>query len=81
MTKLLVIGTGHPLAAGTMELEVEAGTFRQLIAELDRLYPGLGTHVENEMAVSIDGVVWQDTYDAPIGSGTEVVLFPKIKGG
>jgi molybdopterin converting factor small subunit len=81
MTKLRLVGSVRALAAGTTEMEVSAGNFGELIAELDRRFPGLGRHVEEEMAICIDGVIWQDAYDAPIASSSEVLLLPKIKGG
>ena len=41
---------------------MEATTFRQLVRELDKKYPGLGTQVEEGMAVAIDGEIFQDAY-------------------
>jgi molybdopterin converting factor small subunit len=69
------------LAGGVRELEVSAANFGQLVVELERRFPGLGRHVEREMALVVDGVIWQDAYDAPITGGVELVLIPKIKGG
>jgi hypothetical protein len=33
------------------------------------------------MAVAIDGEIFQDDYQAPLKSDSEVVLIPKIGGG
>ena len=40
---------------GLTELEVEANTFRRMVLELDRRFPGLGRQIEESMAVAIDG--------------------------
>jgi len=60
---------------------VEATTFRQLVRELDQKYPGLGTQVEEGMAVAIDGEIFQDAYHVALKPGSEIVLIPKIGGG
>jgi molybdopterin converting factor small subunit len=67
---------------GRGAFDVEADTVRRLISELERLYPGLGAHVEENMAVAIDGAIHQDGVGGhPIGANSEVVLIPKIAGG
>jgi sulfur-carrier protein len=66
---------------GQTELEVSARTFRALVRELDERFPGLGTQVEEGMAVAIDGVIYQDAYDARLEEGSEIYLIPKIAGG
>ncbi len=60
---------------------MEAKTFRQLVRELERKYPGLGNQVEEGMAVAIDGEIYQDAYQAELKPGSEIVLIPKIGGG
>jgi hypothetical protein len=37
--------------------------------------------LESELAVAIDGQIYQDSLLQPILSGSEVFLFPKIAGG
>jgi molybdopterin converting factor small subunit len=66
---------------GRTEVEVAATTFGRLIKELDERFPGLGTQVENGMAVAIDGEIYQDSYAAPLAANSEIVLIPKIGGG
>ena len=60
---------------------MEATTFRQLVRELEQKYPGLGTQVEESMAVAIDGEIYQDAYHVELKPGSEIVLIPKIGGG
>ncbi len=69
------------LTGGITEFEVEATNFRRLIIELDKRFPGLGTQVEESMAVAIDGEIFQDAYGAELRSDSEIVLIPKIGGG
>ena len=66
---------------GLSEFDVEANTVRRMITELDRRFPGLGQQIDESMAVSIDGTIFQDAYLAPLDPDSEVVLIPKIGGG
>ena len=74
-------GSCHQFTGGRTEFVVEATTFRQLVRELERDYPGLGTQVEESMAVAIDGEIFQDAYQVELKPGSEIVLIPKIGGG
>jgi molybdopterin converting factor small subunit len=67
--------------SGQTEFEVEATSFRRLILELERRFPGLGKQVEESMAVAIDGEIFQDSYAAELRPGSEIYLIPKIGGG
>lgn len=60
---------------------MKARTFRQLIRELDTLFPGLGAQVEESMAIAIDGEIFQDAYGVELRDDSEIVLIPKIGGG
>jgi molybdopterin converting factor small subunit len=66
---------------GLSEFDIEADTVRRLVAELDRLYPGLGSWLDRRMAVAIDGEIHQDAWTSPIGPKSEVYFIPKIGGG
>lgn len=83
MPKVVLSSGSASLAftGGVTEFEVEATSFRRLILELDKRFPGLGTQVEESMAVAIDGEIFQDAYSAELRPGSEIVLIPKIGGG
>jgi sulfur-carrier protein len=82
MVRVVVTGSGGlRFTQGVSEFEANASNVRQLILELDRLFPGLGTHVERRMAIAINGEVHQDAYSAELDPGSEICLFPKIVGG
>lgn len=66
---------------GQTEFEVEATTFRRLVLELERRFPGLGNQVEESMAIAIDGEIFQDAYAAQLKPNSEIYLIPKIGGG
>ena len=74
-------GSCHQFTGGKTEFDVEATTFRQLVRELERQYPGLGNQVEESMAVAVDGEIFQDAYHVELKPGSEIVLIPKIGGG
>ena len=82
MPVVVFAGAEFPrLAGGATSLEVTARSFRQLVRELDARFPGLGSRVEEGMAVAVDGVIYQDAYATPLPEGAEIVLIPKIGGG
>jgi molybdopterin converting factor small subunit len=74
-------GSCHRYTGGKTEFDVEAKTFRQLVLELERKFPGLGNQVEECMAVAVDGEIFQDAYGVELKSSSEIVLIPKIGGG
>jgi molybdopterin converting factor small subunit len=69
------------LTGGQREFEVAADTFRRLIRELNERCPGLGTEIEEGMAIAIDGVIFQDAYGAALKPDSEIYIIPKIAGG
>ena len=75
------------LTRGETEVEIAASTLRQLVAELERRFPGLEKRIVRDdriapgMAVSIDGVVTSRGLLAPIGAESEVHFLPAIGGG
>ena len=66
---------------GVAELDVDATSFGRLLLELDKRFPGLGKQVEDGMAISIDGTIYQDAYAAKLTPDSEIYLIPKIGGG
>jgi len=80
--KVHLTGTAvRRVTGGQTELEVNAKTFRRLVLELDQRFPGLGRQVEDGMAIAIDGTIYQDAYNAPLGEASEIYLIPRIAGG
>ena len=82
MPRVLFSGSAlRRFTGGLTELEVDATNFRRLVLELDERFPGLGKQVEDGMAVSIDGTIYQDAYAAKLAPNSEIYLIPKIGGG
>ncbi len=69
------------LAGGRGELELPAANVRQLLRLLGERYPALKLHLEEGLAVAIDGQIYQDAWFEPISPDSEVHLVPRIAGG
>ncbi len=74
-------GFSRRYTGGAREFAVQAKNLRGVIKEMDRLYPGLGEHLEEETTVAIDGVLYEVDYLQPIAEGSEVFFIPKLEGG
>jgi molybdopterin synthase sulfur carrier subunit len=82
MPRIVFSGTSClPFTNGETEFDVNADTFRRLIHELNDRFPGLGTQVEEGMAIAIDGEIYQDAYSVALKSDSEIYIIPKISGG
>jgi molybdopterin converting factor small subunit len=84
MTARVVLSSGFSrrYTGGQKEFEIEAATLREVILTLDKMYPGLGEHLQEETTVAIDGEI----HDAPgyyqkLRQGSEVFFIPKLEGG
>jgi molybdopterin converting factor small subunit len=53
---------------------------RELLAELERRFPGLGAALAGS-AVAIDGEIFPDPLLEPVGKGSEVHFLPRVGGG
>lgn len=68
-------------AGGNATVEVEADTIDELLARLVERYPAFAKHVEEGVAVAIDGEIYRDDGTRQIPPGAEVFLIPRIAGG
>lgn len=66
---------------GVEEVEVKAATVRSLVAELDRLFPGVAEQLRSGIAVAIDGEIIADAIYEPLPEDAEVHFLPAIGGG
>jgi len=78
---VLSSGFSRRYTGGVREFAIPASNLRGVIKALDKLYPGLGAHLEEETTVAIDGEIFQDAYLAAFNSDSEIYLIPKIGGG
>jgi sulfur-carrier protein len=68
-------------ANGASEVQVDARTIRELLADLARAYPGMAPQLERGISVSIDGRIYTESLFERIGPENEVVLLPRVAGG
>ena len=50
-------GFSRRYTGGVRKFEIEARNLRGVIREMDKLYPELGHHLEEETTVAIDGAI------------------------
>ncbi len=81
MARVVLSGNLRKFTGGETEVELEAGNVRQLFRVLGERYPGIKPHLEEGLAVAIDGQIYQDAWLEPIPPDAEVHLLPQIAGG
>jgi hypothetical protein len=74
-------GTARRFTGGHSQFDVVATSFRRLVTELDRRFPGFGYQVEESMAVAVNGEIFPDAYQLALEPDAEIWLIPKIGGG
>ena len=79
--KVALWGSLRPYAGGAATVELEAATIRELLATLVAEYPGVEPFLKTGIAVSIDGVVYQNSPGQPIPPEAEIYLLPRLRGG
>jgi sulfur-carrier protein len=78
----LTSGFSRRYTGGRREFEIEAKSLRDVIKALDKMYPGLGEHLETETTVAIDGAIHDEPgYFQQLRQGSEVFFIPKLEGG
>jgi len=81
MAHVTLTGNLRQYTGGVAEIEVAAASVRQLLARLGADFPALAPHLEQGLAVAIDGQIYQDALLQEIGAGSEVHILPQIAGG
>ncbi len=69
------------LTGGATDIQIEAGTVKRLLAELDARYPGMAERLSEGTAVAINGEIINDALYEPIPDGAEVHFLEALKGG
>ena len=78
---MLTGGFSRRYTNGVREFEIEAKTVRGVISAMDRLFPGLGEHLEEETSLAVNGVIHEVVYTQIIPANAEVFFIPRIEGG
>ena len=81
MARVVLVGNLAQLTEGVAEFHLSATSVQQLFQQLAELHPGIEPHLEEGVAVAIDGQIYQDALFQPIGADSEVFLLPQIAGG
>ena len=81
MAHVTLIGNLRQFTGGVTQLDVEAASVRQLFVRLGEQFPPLAPHLEQGLAVAIDGQIYQDALFQEIGADSEVHILPQIAGG
>jgi molybdopterin converting factor small subunit len=68
-------------AGGNKTVDIEAKDIRELLRKLAERYPGLERHIKSGIAVSIDGVIYRDTWSKELPQDAEIYLLPRLAGG
>jgi len=69
-----------PLTNGEREVDIVADNYRDLVAALNARFPGMADAV-GDMAVAIDGQIYQDAFLEPLQRASEVFFMQRIEGG
>jgi molybdopterin synthase sulfur carrier subunit len=81
MAHVTLIGNLPQFTGGVASVELPAASIRQLFRQLSERFPELAPHLEQGLAVAIDGHIYQDDLLAEIGPDSEVHVLPQIAGG
>ena len=82
MARVVLTGTlGNRFTAGKTQLDIPASNVRELLRQLEQRYPGLGTEIEQALALAIDGEIYQEPYLESLSKNSEVFVLPKIGAG
>lgn len=81
MVKVAIWGSLRAVTDGQAEVEVEAETLRELLDRLAEAYPAIQPQIDRGVSISIDGLVYNDSWFTPVKPDSEVVLLPRIVGG
>ena len=81
MARVVFTGSFRRFAGGDTETEIDAANVRDLLAKLGERYPALAPHLDDGVALAIDGEIHQDALFSPIRPDSDVHLMPRIAGG
>ncbi len=81
MPRVVLVGNLAQITGGVAEFRLSATSVKQLFEQLTELHPALARHLEDGVAVAIDGQIYQDALLEPIAADSEVFLLPQIAGG
>ena len=81
LARITLVGNLAQITGGVSHFDLPATSVKHLFQELTKLHPALGPHLDEGIAVAIDGQIYQDALLEPIEPTSEVYLLPQIAGG
>lgn len=81
MSLVYLWGALRPAANDAESVDIDASTIRELMGKLEERFPQMQPWLEEGVAVSINGTIYQDTWSQPIPDDAEIYLLPRIPGG
>jgi molybdopterin converting factor small subunit len=81
VARVTLIGSLAQFTDGVSEFDLPVTSVKNLFEVLIERHPALAKHLEEGVAVAIDGQIYQDTLLEPIGPDSEVFVIPQIAGG
>jgi molybdopterin converting factor small subunit len=81
MARVVLVGNLARLNGGVAELQLSATSIKQLFQQLGERYPDITPHLNEGIAVAVDGQIYQDDLFQPIAPDSEVFVLPQIAGG
>jgi molybdopterin synthase sulfur carrier subunit len=81
MVEVALWGGLRAAAEGAETVDIEAKDIRELFRKLEERYPAFERHIKSGIAVSIDGVIYRDTWSKELPEDAEIYLLPRLAGG
>ena len=81
MARVTLVGNLAQLTGADGCIDIDTGNIRKLLDALGKRFPALAPHLEEGIAVAIDGQIYQDAWFTKIEPGSEVHIMPAIGGG
>jgi len=81
MARVTLMSSLMAFTGGEGRVDVDAANVLELMRRLGERFPALAPHLDDSLAVVIDGAIHQDDWFAELQSDSEVHLMPRIGGG
>ncbi len=81
MARVTLMSSLMAFTGGEGRMDVDAANVHQLMRRLGERFPALAPHLDDGLAVVIDGEIHQDDWFAELEPDSEVHLMPRIGGG
>ena len=81
MVAVTLWGSLSSATNGTKEVDIQAKDIRELFRKLEEQYPAIKPYMDRGIAVSVDGVIYRDTWSKELPKDAEIYLLPRLAGG